>query len=928
MKIKNKLTAVFTVLCALFIISGCQDYIDFPVVDEKPGEANTFLLTINNADGRTIFPVISGIVKYVITFTAEGKDPITETWEDDKVSGDITLPVGTYTLDIKAYIAGDKLVAEGSRSITIPIGSPIVNVNLAPIETGKGTFKLDFSGISDKITIVKMTGIDEKVYNFVGGSPNDPLEMELDADVYDLVFEIGNDSGTIKFMEILYIYQNLTSTFAPDWDYEDFKKTLIADAAFEAINKLITDNKTDEIVLEYFTTAGIKGVTATNLPAVQEDLKKAFDNIDALKEFIDVFLVNAALNDPAADLTSIGKVEAVVKAAVLNGSVISDFDWGASVTTNIVIFNVGSTEITFNLDTPIVTGVSIIFDGDPQIITVTGVEATVTYLPDGSGYIIERNLDWEASYAWFKLDLGSAKVSSIESIKFTYTGLSGDVGFKTPEMVASATQAGAGGSSDNVAAGTISRASQVAGVVDTAYPVTFTIDANRAAVELTGEVYFSIFINGSSPQMIQVSNIEFVKGDPCGTCSSFPCTCFFPVENITGVPTRSLPGAIIVLPTLASPPNATNRNIVWSILDDDSTGVQLDGNQLKDITTAGTIKVKAVVANGTAIGTAFEYEFDIVIDPMPTVTGDIIVEDFSTRADGYGADNIGGNTWLFGAGGQNFQRAVFNVGRTISGDEYESVRIVYVADKNARFYFFNEGVFQGTGEGSWIALLPNVFERTIAIPAGMSFNQLTFENTTAGPAVTTILSAAFVEKDTGGVVLPSEIIDLGDFTFGSAGEAQRGWDVNSIIQGQNEVPTHLLIFASAGGDGLGGVQVVLNSTSTSWAQQDAAPGWSFDGGWAGSPKLFIIDLTLLTQHTNWSVQNGYNELIIGFNSAANGYLLPEKVTSAYLVFNEDKSLDDLFYGRLIADNEIANGTNPIIMWYIDDMLSIRDFLGN
>ncbi|GAB6391825.1 MAG: hypothetical protein MdMp014T_1198 [Treponematales bacterium] len=93
---------------------------------------------------------------------------------------------------------------------------------------------------------------------------------------------------------------------------------------------------------------------------------------------------------------------------------------------------------------------------------------------------------------------------------------------------------------------------------------------------------------------------------------------FVPVTDITGVPTTMGEGTSITLSGTVSPPDATNRTIVWSVVNAGGTGATITNNgntYTLSATTAGTVTVRATIANGTAPGTAFTKDFTITVAP-------------------------------------------------------------------------------------------------------------------------------------------------------------------------------------------------------------------------------------------------------------------------------------------------------------------------
>jgi hypothetical protein len=103
-------------------------------------------------------------------------------------------------------------------------------------------------------------------------------------------------------------------------------------------------------------------------------------------------------------------------------------------------------------------------------------------------------------------------------------------------------------------------------------------------------------------------------------------TDFVPVTDISGVPAAGTAGTQVNLGSAAvAPPNATNKTIVWTVKDAGTTGVTNAGivNGRFTPAGAGTLKLTAAIANGTAPGTAYTKDFDLVIAlvPVTDITG-------------------------------------------------------------------------------------------------------------------------------------------------------------------------------------------------------------------------------------------------------------------------------------------------------------------
>jgi len=90
---------------------------------------------------------------------------------------------------------------------------------------------------------------------------------------------------------------------------------------------------------------------------------------------------------------------------------------------------------------------------------------------------------------------------------------------------------------------------------------------------------------------------------------------FVPVTGITGVQTSALVGTPLPLTGTVEPANATGRAIAWSVQNAGATGATITGNTLNTMA-AGTVTVRATIANGLAVGTDFTQDFDILVTAL------------------------------------------------------------------------------------------------------------------------------------------------------------------------------------------------------------------------------------------------------------------------------------------------------------------------
>jgi hypothetical protein len=89
---------------------------------------------------------------------------------------------------------------------------------------------------------------------------------------------------------------------------------------------------------------------------------------------------------------------------------------------------------------------------------------------------------------------------------------------------------------------------------------------------------------------------------------------FKAVTDITGVTTSGYMNLKVTLAGSVVPANATNKTIVWSLVDGGATGVSaLDGGNAFTATATGTVKVRATITNGKTASTAYTKDFNINI---------------------------------------------------------------------------------------------------------------------------------------------------------------------------------------------------------------------------------------------------------------------------------------------------------------------------
>ena len=95
------------------------------------------------------------------------------------------------------------------------------------------------------------------------------------------------------------------------------------------------------------------------------------------------------------------------------------------------------------------------------------------------------------------------------------------------------------------------------------------------------------------------------------------------VENISGIPTAAFIGSL-TLDGRVSPTNASNRNIIWTVVNPGETGATITGNNTLTTNGAGLVTIRATVTDGVRVGANYTQEFIITISefiPVTNITG-------------------------------------------------------------------------------------------------------------------------------------------------------------------------------------------------------------------------------------------------------------------------------------------------------------------
>jgi len=107
-------------------------------------------------------------------------------------------------------------------------------------------------------------------------------------------------------------------------------------------------------------------------------------------------------------------------------------------------------------------------------------------------------------------------------------------------------------------------------------------------------------------------------GNGNGSTWTPPPAAFVAVTSITkSSPLTITAGTPLALSATTNPANATNRNIIWSIQNAGATGATIIGGNTLNTTAAGTVTVRAAVANGATATTNFTQDFTITVTAAP-----------------------------------------------------------------------------------------------------------------------------------------------------------------------------------------------------------------------------------------------------------------------------------------------------------------------
>ena len=97
------------------------------------------------------------------------------------------------------------------------------------------------------------------------------------------------------------------------------------------------------------------------------------------------------------------------------------------------------------------------------------------------------------------------------------------------------------------------------------------------------------------------------------------------VTGITDVPDKATTGTPLTLTGTVAPANATSKTIAWSMVSAGTTGAKIEkGGSAFNATAAGTVTIRATIANGAADGTNYTQDFTITVSDKLQLNRELI----------------------------------------------------------------------------------------------------------------------------------------------------------------------------------------------------------------------------------------------------------------------------------------------------------------
>jgi len=166
-------------------------------------------------------------------------------------------------------------------------------------------------------------------------------------------------------------------------------------------------------------------------------------------------------------------------------------------------------------------------------------------------------------------------------------------------------------------------------------------------------------------------------------------------------------------------------------------------------------------------------------------------------------------------------------------------------------------------------------------------------------------------------VLPDDLIMLGDMDAFKQEGKQGGWDITKYIKDANKAPKYLLLSVGAGGDGLGGTEVAINTKTGGWKSTKVSGDWNFTGPEVASAMVIIIDLSKCTGYSTIVLTDEFIQVGFYWGDNTSSKITSTRITGGAIVFADGDIASTLatLITTALAPNSETGVTNA--MWLVD-----------
>jgi len=277
--------------CALLFLPGCRNVLD----SQDTAGTGTFSLTINRQDvERAIMPDISADIfaRFELRFVPRGTgETVAANWSN--ASGTVMLAMGTWDLDVTAFLPGGLKAATGRlEGIELRSGEYVSgNVELIPIPGGTGTFSWDIGfGPESFVGSLRFARMEIRearepghyeshwgtfylADNLGGNVIHNPHYIEMDAGHYHVILTLENSQGErVVIHEILHVHRYMGSRFSRNFTVGDFPETLLGHilGAWDGSSWNFAERG---IVAGHFSIVGVNGINDDNFDDIVQWFK-------------------------------------------------------------------------------------------------------------------------------------------------------------------------------------------------------------------------------------------------------------------------------------------------------------------------------------------------------------------------------------------------------------------------------------------------------------------------------------------------------------------------------------------------------------------------------------------------------------------------------------------------------------------------------